>query len=761
MTDPHTLQSIDAAGRHQECDLIMKGGVTSGLVYPGAIATLSETFRLRNIGGTSADAIGAVAAAAMEYGLQTGRNPKARERMAWLHEELAQRTDQGASRLDAMFCGDPGTAPLLDALKGALNSQPAAILGLIKAALPTLPGNGRRALWLAAGATALEMLAGAGLGWLLTAGCSPGVQGFATALAAVASLAFAGWWNLKASLVQAVPLSLDSLNRLLQPIVANGLGLATGFALPAHTFNQRQLPSLTQWLHQTIQQLAGLDEDSANAVLTFGKLWSLGLLPEPSALEPRAIDLVLVCSDLNRVQSTSFPFLFDNQRFFYDPAEWARRFPNRCCRRWTPTPGLSPAAPPSPMIWARTVSDQSESTSSPSATPSGRAEFGSWPRRLSVAMHKASRPPRSLPRAKFSTVPLIQVGRKPLYGRDEVETAVARLGDLGQRLRRLPKGRHIPILVGARAAMAFPGLFTPLPLWVLRWVGQPEVPEERTPFLSRLYLSDGGITSNFPIHLFDAVVPSRPTFAINLLYPDDDLSIEEYGVLDSAAVRGKAVPGNVRTLGGTRADTGSLELSDLIMPFADGDRVAFYKEPAAGSPLAQLAGLGLRVVETARTWGDVSLYNQVGMRDRIIHVRLAGNEGGFNLSMPAQTITALSNKGTFAGSVLACRFRHDKPVDPLDDPADPRFTLTWDNHRRIRVEGLLAAQDLLAGRFNALWPDNSGLVGDAHYRAVAHGLAGIGALAVPVPDPLAGALRPLNVLRMRPSGSDPRASRRA
>jgi hypothetical protein len=347
------------------------------------------------------------------------------------------------------------------------------------------------------------------------------------------------------------------------------------------------------------------------------------------------------------------------------------------------------------------------------------------------------------------------------YGRDEVETAVARLGDLGQRLRLLPKGRHIPILVGARASMAFPGLFTPLPLWVLRWVGQPEVPEERTPFLSRLYLSDGGITSNFPIHLFDAVVPSRPTFAINLLYPDDDLSIEEYGVLDSAAMRGKAVPGNVRTLGGTRADTGSLQLNDLIMPFADGDRVAFYKEPTAGTPLAQLAGLGLRVVETARTWGDVSLYNQVGMRDRIIHVRLAGNEGGFNLSMPAQTITALSDKGTFAGSVLACRFRHDKPVDPLDDPTDPRFTLTWDNHRRIRVEGLLAAQDLLAGRFNALWPDNSGLVGDAHYRAVAHGLAGIGALAVPVPDPLAGALRPLNVLRMRPSGSDPRASRRA
>jgi len=81
MTDPHTIQSIDAAGRPQECDLIMKGGVTSGLVYPGAIATLSETFRLRNIGGTSAGAIGAVAAAAMEYG--RGRAGTPRPGNAW------------------------------------------------------------------------------------------------------------------------------------------------------------------------------------------------------------------------------------------------------------------------------------------------------------------------------------------------------------------------------------------------------------------------------------------------------------------------------------------------------------------------------------------------------------------------------------------------------------------------------------------------------------------------------------------------------
>ncbi|KAG1385865.1 hypothetical protein G6F59_017159 [Rhizopus arrhizus] len=33
------------------------------------------------------------------------------------------------------------------------------------------------------------------------------------------------------------------------------------------------------------------------------------------------------------------------------------------------------------------------------------------------------------------------------------------------------------------------------------------------------WFSDGGISSNFPIHLFDAALPRWPTFAINLVYP--------------------------------------------------------------------------------------------------------------------------------------------------------------------------------------------------------------------------------------------------
>ena len=55
-----------------ECDIVMKGGITSGVVYPLAVVELAKTYRFRNIGGTSTGAIAAAATAAAEL----GRDPK-------------------------------------------------------------------------------------------------------------------------------------------------------------------------------------------------------------------------------------------------------------------------------------------------------------------------------------------------------------------------------------------------------------------------------------------------------------------------------------------------------------------------------------------------------------------------------------------------------------------------------------------------------------------------------------------------------------
>ena len=54
------------------CDLVMKGGITSGIVYPPAVFKLREKYRFRSIGGTSAGAIAAALTAAAGYDREGG-----------------------------------------------------------------------------------------------------------------------------------------------------------------------------------------------------------------------------------------------------------------------------------------------------------------------------------------------------------------------------------------------------------------------------------------------------------------------------------------------------------------------------------------------------------------------------------------------------------------------------------------------------------------------------------------------------------------
>jgi len=50
--DPSWTQT---PGSYKYCDLVMKGGITSGVVYPTAAVKLSSEYRFKNIGGTSVD----------------------------------------------------------------------------------------------------------------------------------------------------------------------------------------------------------------------------------------------------------------------------------------------------------------------------------------------------------------------------------------------------------------------------------------------------------------------------------------------------------------------------------------------------------------------------------------------------------------------------------------------------------------------------------------------------------------------------------
>ena len=75
------------------CDLVMKGGITSGIVYPNAVLALAREFRFKSVGGTSAGAIAAAVTAAAAY----GDRQRAREGAGFegLAQVASQLTTQG------------------------------------------------------------------------------------------------------------------------------------------------------------------------------------------------------------------------------------------------------------------------------------------------------------------------------------------------------------------------------------------------------------------------------------------------------------------------------------------------------------------------------------------------------------------------------------------------------------------------------------------------------------------------------------------
>jgi hypothetical protein len=96
-----------------------------------------------------------------------------------------------------------------------------------------------------------------------------------------------------------------------------------------------------------------------------------------------------------------------------------------------------------------------------------------------------------------------------------------------------------------------------------------------------------------------------------------------------------------------------------------------------------------------------------GYRDRVVHVKLAEDEGGLNLSMPPKIIEALGERGERAGELLAGRFAPTPTGNQvlIDPKTGEPVVLTWDNHRWVCYRSFMAAVELVARRFRATWKD--------------------------------------------------------
>jgi len=96
------------------CDLVMKGGITSGILYPPAICRIAERFHLVGIGGSSAGAIAACAAAAAEYRRRNSGDGRGFDLLEQLPGTL------GGGSLTGLFRPDRETAGLFALFLSAL-----------------------------------------------------------------------------------------------------------------------------------------------------------------------------------------------------------------------------------------------------------------------------------------------------------------------------------------------------------------------------------------------------------------------------------------------------------------------------------------------------------------------------------------------------------------------------------------------------------------------------------------------------------------
>ena len=120
----------------------------------------------------------------------------------------------------------------------------------------------------------------------------------------------------------------------------------------------------------------------------------------------------------------------------------------------------------------------------------------------------------------------------------------------GLELRRLPEMRHLPIIVAVRMSLSFPVLFSAVPVWSVDY----SLPRNRRrnvePRAERCWFSDGGISMNFPLRLFDEIGRERPLFglrtsAFRFLHDSSDLDLSDIP-LEPASVQRAMVVGTYR-----------------------------------------------------------------------------------------------------------------------------------------------------------------------------------------------------------------------
>lgn len=535
----------------QQCDLVMKGGITSGVVYPPAILELARDYRFRSIGGTSAGAIAAAVTAAAEYGRKTGSFT----RLKAVSDQIARE-----GFVLNLFQPDRSTRPLMRTLFALVDESkrekpwryPRMLLRLTRALLINTPQ---------------AFVSGALLGlvvvFLLIVLVGGGIN-----VVAVLLLLVAAWFT-------ALALGIYALS----DILLHELPKRSFFGLcPGHREQAPAdaPPALTDWLNATINDLAG--RDATAPPLTFREL-----ADHREDGQDYSIDLRMVTTNLS--QESPYVLPFTTSTFLFKVSDMQALFP-------------------------KNVVDH-----------------------LIKHAHQ---------------IPAISLEQLPGY-------------------YWLPQEKDLPVIVATRMSLSFPLLISAVPLYSVKRVafrrrveGQPLVLTADD--LQQNWFSDGGICSNFPIHFFDAWLPTRPTFGINLVSLDSEKferQNKQWVSTEFQSILSLDMPEQEQTdpLAGKRSELRRRIAHAVHMPRADQLLTPHWQE------VNGLLAFIRAVFGSAQNYRDTQQSILPSYRERIVQINFDRDEGGLNLAMKPQTIEAIQDKGRRAGELMRqFDFRHHQWV---------------------------------------------------------------------------------------------------
>lgn len=666
------------------CDLVLTGGVASGVVYPWAIVELARKYRFRNIGGTSVGAMAAALAAAAEYGRRTGFEAPF-EVLRRAPASLAAKQRDGRTRMLSLFQPAHAGRRLLQIWgevgcghrivpEGPQRRCPPR--GIVVRAFGVWTQAYGKHIW-----GSLRVFVEAFLGALVLAILGAG-QGWVIGLMMLSGSAFS------LALILPVWATLSDIRR---GLIANNYGLCKGAKLCSKEADDTP-GGLSDWLHDGIQRSAGLKVD--DRPLTFRDLWNAPAYPgaergccgPENPAEDRSINLQMITTNATTGQPVRLPLAAGTSRLFFRRCELEGYFP--------------------PCVLDALVEASKPYAQSNDSAPE---------------------PPATAARA--------------------------------EGLLQLPDA-DLPLVVAARLSLSFPLLFSAVPLHAI----DTEAPvKART--LAKCWFTDGGASSNFPIHLFDAAIPRWPTFGLWLDQRSpyhrkdrEDSQIEQEVWLPKSIVDGPGEhwdrfdPGSLpdpekqdfwtdckspdqprplklwQFLSGTRdsvtqragrwksasrAKAAGLQARATGRPpMTDPDRMAGHRSAASATastnPQAQnflaqgqsLFGFLGAVATSAANWRDRANFLLPHVRNRVVRLLLLPGEGGMHIGMPGWQILQMAHRyGTVAGLKLVKRF---EDVDGQPSPA-------WTEQRWIRmnllVNGLRERLDGLASRI--AWETNA------------------------------------------------------